>query len=57
MFNAGGRLSKRSTAARRRVGKVGRVVYWNDAGRGYMLIGKASRAALEAYAGELAPRV
>jgi len=33
------------------------VVYWNDAGRGYMLIGKASRAALEAYAGELAPRV
>jgi anti-sigma factor RsiW len=33
------------------------VVYWNDAGRGYMLIGKAPRAALEAYAGELAARV
>src|SRR5665213_1928008 len=33
------------------------VVYWNDAGRGYMLIGNAPRAALEAYAGELAPRL
>jgi anti-sigma factor RsiW len=33
------------------------VVYWNDDGRGYLVIGKAPRSVLEAYAGTLAPRV
>ncbi|MEJ0097177.1 MAG: anti-sigma factor [Bauldia sp.] len=33
------------------------IVYWTDGGRGYMLIGKAPRAALETYAGDLAARV
>jgi anti-sigma factor RsiW len=33
------------------------IVFWTDGGRGYMLIGKASRQALEAYAGDLAARV
>ena len=33
------------------------IVFWTDGGRGYMLIGKAPRAALEAYAGGLAARV
>ena len=33
------------------------LVYWNKDGRGYMLIGRAPRATLEAYAGQLAPRV
>lgn len=33
------------------------IVFWTDNGRGYMLIGKAPRAALEAYAGSLAMRV
>jgi len=27
------------------------VVYWNDDGRGYLVIGKAPRSVLEAYAG------
>ena len=33
------------------------IVFWTKAGRGYMLIGKASQAALEAYAGDLASRI
>lgn len=33
------------------------IVFWTDNGRGYMLIGKAPRAALEAYAGTLQTRV
>ena len=33
------------------------IVFWTDHGHGYMLIGKAPRAALEAYAGDLAARV
>jgi anti-sigma factor RsiW len=33
------------------------IVFWTDNGRGYMLIGKATRAALEAYAGTLQTRV
>jgi hypothetical protein len=33
------------------------IVFWTDNGRGYMLIGKAPRDTLEAYAGTLAPRV
>ena len=33
------------------------IVFWTDGGRGYMLIGKAPRAALESYAGDLAARV
>jgi hypothetical protein len=33
------------------------IVFWTDKGRGYMLIGKAPRAALEAYAGTLQTRV
>lgn len=33
------------------------VVFWTKDGLGYMLIGKASRAALEAYAGDLSARL
>jgi anti-sigma factor RsiW len=33
------------------------IVFWTDGGRGYMLIGKQPRDALEAYAGDLEPRV
>ncbi len=33
------------------------IVFWTDGGRGYMLIGKQPRATLEAYAGDLEPRV
>ena len=33
------------------------IVFWTKAGRGYMLIGKAPQAALEAYAGDLASRI
>jgi anti-sigma factor RsiW len=33
------------------------IVFWTDNGRGYMLIGKQPRAALEAYAGTLQTRV
>jgi anti-sigma factor RsiW len=33
------------------------IVFWTDGGRGYMLIGKAPRDTLEAYAGTLAPKV
>jgi anti-sigma factor RsiW len=33
------------------------IVYWTDGGHSYMLIGKAPRATLEAYAGDLAARV
>jgi anti-sigma factor RsiW len=33
------------------------IVFWTEGGRGYMLIGKQPRAALEAYAGDLQPRV
>ena len=33
------------------------IVFWTDHGRGYMLIGKAPRDKLEAYAGDLAARV
>jgi anti-sigma factor RsiW len=33
------------------------IVFWSDEGRGYMLIGKAPRAELEAYAGTLETRV
>lgn len=33
------------------------IVFWTDSGRGYMLIGKAPRDRLEAYADTLAPRV
>jgi len=33
------------------------IVFWTDNGRGYMLIGKAPRDRLEAYADTLAPRV
>jgi anti-sigma factor RsiW len=33
------------------------IVFWTNKGHGYMLIGKAPREALEAYAGDLAARV
>lgn len=33
------------------------IIFWTEKGRGYMLIGKAPRQALEAYAGDLAARV
>lgn len=33
------------------------VVFWTHGGRGYMLIGKASRPVLEAYAGDIAGRL
>ena len=33
------------------------IVFWTKAGRGYMLIGKAPRADLEAFAGNLADRI
>ena len=33
------------------------IVFWTDNGRGYMLIGKLPRETLEAYAGDLQPRV
>jgi anti-sigma factor RsiW len=33
------------------------IVFWTEGGRGYMLIGKQPRNTLEAYAGDLEPRV
>jgi anti-sigma factor RsiW len=33
------------------------IVFWNTGGRGYMLIGKAPRTLLEAFAGDLRPRI
>lgn len=33
------------------------IVFWNSGGRGYMLIGKAPRTTLEAFAGDLRPRI
>ena len=33
------------------------IVFWTKAGRGYMLIGRAPQAELEAFAGDLAGRI